>query len=404
MRVQPPCGMSSVRDQYEAYPYPARDPGDEVKRLITGSPSNPVEMDHFIWAGQRDWSRPLRALVAGGGTGDGLIQLAQLLTDAGRQYQITYIELSVAAKKVAEARARKRGLNGITFLTGDLLDAPEHGLFDYIDCCGVLHHLPEPAAGFAALRAALAPGGGLGFMVYAPHGRSGVYPLQEAFGALFADLNPQDRLQAAREVFARVPAGHPFKTNPHIGDHGQSDAGFYDLLLHSTDRAFDVTTLVSVMDLTGWDVPQFCMPALYDLSRLAPVPPDLNPVARMAIAEKLRGTMKVHVGYARPKGAKCQPDPNDLTLVPHLMNVAASQLAQTVARGKPLPLNIGRTQVVLKIAAAAAPLIAAIDGRRSLADIADHTKTDPRRLAGLWSPMAQALTGWGVLLYSRLNR
>ena len=29
-----------VRDQYEAYPYPARDPRDEAKRLITGSPSD----------------------------------------------------------------------------------------------------------------------------------------------------------------------------------------------------------------------------------------------------------------------------------------------------------------------------------------------------------------------------
>ena len=38
--------MSDVRDQYEAYPYPARDPRDEAKRLITGSPSFPVEMDH----------------------------------------------------------------------------------------------------------------------------------------------------------------------------------------------------------------------------------------------------------------------------------------------------------------------------------------------------------------------
>jgi len=29
-----------VRDQYETLPYPERDPADEVRRLITGSPSD----------------------------------------------------------------------------------------------------------------------------------------------------------------------------------------------------------------------------------------------------------------------------------------------------------------------------------------------------------------------------
>ena len=69
--------MSEVKAQYEAFPYPARDPADEAKRLITGSPSHVLEIDHFLFQGRRDWTKPLRALIAGGGTGDGLIQLAQ---------------------------------------------------------------------------------------------------------------------------------------------------------------------------------------------------------------------------------------------------------------------------------------------------------------------------------------
>ena len=38
---------NAVRAQYEAYPYPARDPGDEAQRLITGSPSHLLEIEHF---------------------------------------------------------------------------------------------------------------------------------------------------------------------------------------------------------------------------------------------------------------------------------------------------------------------------------------------------------------------
>ena len=166
--------MNEVAEQYEAYPYPERDPADERKRLITGSPSHPLEIDHFVYGGMRDWAQPLRALVAGGGTGDALIQMAAVLTSAGRPYEITYLDLSQASRKVAEARAEVRGLKGIKFVTGSLLDAPELGQFDYIDCCGVLHHLPDPQEGFDALGRALAPTGGMGLMVYAPYGRSGV--------------------------------------------------------------------------------------------------------------------------------------------------------------------------------------------------------------------------------------
>ena len=32
--------------QYEAYPYPKRDPRDEAKRLVIGSPSHLREVDH----------------------------------------------------------------------------------------------------------------------------------------------------------------------------------------------------------------------------------------------------------------------------------------------------------------------------------------------------------------------
>ena len=46
-----------VRDQYEAYPYPPRDPRDEAKRLIEGSPSHLLEINHYVFAGRRNFSR-----------------------------------------------------------------------------------------------------------------------------------------------------------------------------------------------------------------------------------------------------------------------------------------------------------------------------------------------------------
>jgi len=397
--------MSEVRAQYEAYPYPERDPEDERKRLVTGSPSHVLEIDHFLYQGARDWSQPLRVLVAGGGTGDGLIQIAQQMADAGRAAEITYLDLSAAARRVAEARAKVRSLTGIRFVTGSLLDAADLGQFDYIDCCGVLHHLPDPAAGFRALLAALAPGGGMGFMVYAPYGRSGVYPLQEAFGQLFEGQPPEARLKAARKLVASLPEGHPFRQNPNLGDHKDSDAGFYDLLLHSQDRAFDVRALVAMLEETGWALSGFAMPALYDLARITEPPANLDAVARMALAEKLTGTIKTHVGYAvRGTEARGPAKGGKPGLVPHLKGVRAADLARAVAQGQRPVLRMDGIEALPDLPRRAAPLIGAIDGRRSLAEIGQKAGADAIALASLWAPVERQLGDHGLLLYSTILR
>jgi len=399
--------MNGVQEQYEAYPYPERDPEEERRRLIVGSPSHPHEIDHFIYGGRRDWRKPLRALVAGGGTGDGLIQLAALMDRAGRPCEITYLDLSVAARKVAEARAAIRGLSGIRFITGSLLDAADHGPFDYIDCCGVLHHLPDPQAGFDALAAALAPDGGIGLMVYAPYGRSGVYPLQEAFGAVLPGLPPAERLARARRIFERLPEGHPFRRNPHLVDHEQSDAGFYDLLLHSQDRPFTVAELAAALSGAGLDLVSFNQPALYDLARLLPpgiAPPEsMGRIARMDVAEKLRGTIKTHIAYAVPagRGAVAQARASDRSLVPHLKGVPGPQLARAVAAKGQITMTAGAEKRVETVPKSAAPLIGLIDGRRPLSAIGARAGLDPIAFSARWSVIDRALCGWGMMLYAQ---
>ena len=76
----PGADDGAIRSQYEAYPYPARDPAAEATRLITGSPSHILEIEHYVLAGAR--AGPLNVLVAGGGTGDAAIMLAQQLADS----------------------------------------------------------------------------------------------------------------------------------------------------------------------------------------------------------------------------------------------------------------------------------------------------------------------------------
>ncbi|MDJ1015679.1 MAG: class I SAM-dependent methyltransferase [Paracoccaceae bacterium] len=396
---------NEVRSQYEVYPYPERDPADEAKRLITGSPSLPQEMDHWIWGGARDWTKPLRALVAGGGTGDGLIQLAQMLASAGRPYEITYVDLSTASRAVAEARAAKRRLGSIRFETGSLLNASDFGEFDYIDCCGVLHHLPDPQEGFKALAAALADDGGIGLMVYAPLGRSGVYPLQSAFRRLTGDLPPQEKLAVAKRVFESVPDGHPFKTNPHVVDHRSGDAGFYDLLLHSTDRPFSITELNSALVAAGLELAGVPEPGVYDPAALVPdtaLLDDISPIERMQLAENLRGTFKTHVVYAVRAGRRIPPPLGKPEAVPRLRGIDAARLAGVIAKKGRVRITSGGTAAEFPVPKSAARLVAGVNARRSLADLREASRLDVMAFNAAWTPVEKVLTDAGLLHYSKV--
>jgi len=86
-----PQPLDEVRAQYEALPYPPRDPREEALRLITGTPSHILEVNHYLFSGRLNFNRPFRALVAGGGTGDACIMLAQQLVDRRCPAEVVYL-------------------------------------------------------------------------------------------------------------------------------------------------------------------------------------------------------------------------------------------------------------------------------------------------------------------------
>ncbi len=400
--------MDPVEAQYEAYPYPERDPADEARRLLRGSPSDPAEIDHYLFAGRRDWRAPFSALIAGGGAGDALIMLAQLLHDAGCPASITYLDRSKASRRVAEARAATRGLTGIRFVTGDLAEAPALGPFDYVDCCGVLHHLSAPQAGFDALAQAIAPGGGVGAMVYAPYGRTGVYPLQEALATLTDGMAPAEKLAAAKATLAALPASNWFSRNDLLGDHRASDAGLFDLLLHARDRPFRADEAMAAVAASGLDFLSFIEPARYDPATWAP--PELAARAtgleapqRAALAEKLAGGIKTHVFYAGKRApGVAKPGPG---LRPRLRGGApaakmARALAQAAASGKAFNAVSDGAKRPVRLPPAAAPILKLMDGRRRLGEIAQALGRDWIGFSVEYAPLHRALTGHGLLLYS----
>ncbi len=368
----------NVRDQYEAYPYPSRDPADEAKRLVVGSPSNLLEINHYLFAGRRDFAKPFRALVAGGGTGDATIMLAQQLADAGTAGEVVYLDLSAASRAIAEARAEARGLSNIRFVTGSLLEVGSLGLgvFDYIDCCGVLHHLADPAAGLAALSEVLAEDGGMGLMVYGTYGRSGVYPLQAALRKLVGDRSLSEQVSYARRLLPGLPPTNLFARNPILRDHTGSDAELIDLLLHSQDRSYNVEEIAALVGGGGLNLISFVEPLRYDPATYLKDPVllrqlgSLSPEDRAAVAEKLAGNLKTHVFYVSKRPATdTLAWPDGPEAIPCLRVLDGAQLAKAVQRDLMLKGEFDGLALKFPLPRLAPAMLPWIDGRTSLGDI-----------------------------------
>ena len=370
-----------VRSQYESYPYPERDPADEKKRLLAGSPSNLRELNHYVFGGRRDLSKPMKALVAGGGTGDAVIMLAQHMRDAGVPGEVVHLDLSGPSQAVAQARADIRGLDNIRFVTGSLLDIAEvaPGPWDYIDCCGVLHHLEDPDAGLLALAGQLAPDGGIGIMVYGEYGRTGIYHMQDMLRAIApgGEMPDAERVDIAKRLAGNLPKTSWLVRNGLIRDHvGGGDPGIYDLFLHSRDRAYRVPEVADFVTQAGLRLTGFIEPYRYDPDWLVREPRilkqlrDLDPIARASFAELFTGNLKKHIFYAvRDANPVSLPGTDDPRAVPHLLNQSAEDAAKALPPGGKITVTTEGLATDMAVPALSRSIAALCDGRRSLADI-----------------------------------
>ncbi|MBI2765286.1 MAG: class I SAM-dependent methyltransferase [Chloroflexi bacterium] len=297
--------VSPVREQYEAFPYPPRDPTREMDRLYTTLIGQLALANHVLWGGSRRPGPDFRVLDAGCGTGDNTIFVAEQLRGTGAK--VVGIDLSEQSLSIARERARVRGLD-IQLHHARIEELPALGLgaFDYVVSAGVLHHLPSPAAGLAAIRDVLKPGGGIGLMVYGEYGRTAIYQLQSLFRLIAPDTLPAaERLDTVRKTLRGLRADHwaTFGKGTYSAEidlHG--DAGIYDVFLHSTDRAYTVPAIHEWLAGAGMELVRFIMPATYDPAFYSSTidcrqMPELE---RQAVAELLHGRMQKHSFFAAP--------------------------------------------------------------------------------------------------------
>ena len=384
---------SNVRSLYEEYPFPLRDPRDEAKRLVVAEQESLGKLNHFCFGGRQSFGDGFRVLVAGGGTGDHTIFLAEQL----REYDasVTYIDISRSSLEIAKERALMRNLSNIKFHHLSLLDVSSLNVapFDLISCTGVLHHLPEPERGLEALRTVLAPRGALSLMLYGRAGRLAVYAGQELMRLVNDGVkDPKIKTQYARSVVQRLPETNWLLRgagpNRVLTEFLDDESNLNDVLLHEQDRAYNVLEIydfltsaqLELVEFTSFhtDPPNFrCMydpmvqisdPALRSHVSTLPRP------QQQAIAEAMSCMIACHGFYAAPKAAGRIASPDDLDMVPYFLYFDPADLAGHFrgAAGRECGLNYRKSTVQFEVGRYSADLIAGIDGSRSIGELFDR--------------------------------
>ncbi len=363
---------------YEAHPYPP--PSDDLQayRKIWDEPRRRADA-HLFWPNE-PYRDDRSILVAGCGT----MQAAHY---AIRWPRAHVVGIDASAASVAHARElkRKHTLDNLDLHHLALERAGELGQpFEQVVCTGVLHHLADPGAGLRALQGVLAPGGAMHLMVYAPYGRAGIYMLQEYCRRLGIGRTERDVRELAATLKA-LPPDHPIAPLLRNSPDFASVAGLADALLHPNDRAYSVPQLMGLLRDAGLLFGRWVRQAPYlpwcGALRSAPHHAGLAALApenRYAAIELFRGTMLRHalVAYrADRRGPSALPDFDGeawLRYVP-------VRLPDTIAVRENLPpgaaavlinRNHTYTDLYLPIDARRESLLAAIDGTRTIGQIA----------------------------------
>ncbi len=218
-------------------------------------------------------------------------------------------------------------------------------------------------------------------MVYAPHGRTGVYMMQDALRLVApADLPPAQRVEIAKRLWRQAPETAWLRRNPWITDHVQGgDAGLYDLLLNPRDVAYTVPDFAALLDAAGLEIRCLVEPLRYDPEayftdpRLRERIAGLGAIERAALAEAACGNMGIHIAYVVRKGQAPQaPAWGDPAAVPVLRELEGPKLAAQIPPDGVLRIAFDGLKVPLPLPRLAAAILARVDGRRSIGAIGDE--------------------------------
>ena len=220
--------------------------------MITGS-HNPSEFNGF-------------KTVCGAGTihGDGIQEVRRIIesgTLARGTGTCRAIDVSEASLRYARPRCATLNIRNVRFLNLDLHNISDlNEQFDAIWCTGVLHHLPIPERGWAALVAVLRPGGVMKIMVYSRIARLWVAAARTPIRDLMVEPINDDLLRRVRQRLMDRCTSRIAQTI--INSSGFATlAGVHDLLIHRHEDPFDISRISRALECLRLRLLAFLLPA-----------------------------------------------------------------------------------------------------------------------------------------------
>jgi SAM-dependent methyltransferase len=375
--------MTEVQNFYDRHPYPPPSESlDDYQRLWRDPQRRRAEF-HLFWP-ERSYREQISVLIAGCGT-------SQAAKHALRRpaANITGVDLSATSVNHTQKLKRKYRLDNLCVHQLSIERAAElHATFDLIVCTGVLHHLADPEQGLRVLRGLLKPDGVIHLMVYAPYGRAGIYLLQDfcrRAGVQATKAGIRDLIAA----LAVLPQDHPLTVPLREAPDFRDQAALADALLHPQDRAYSVPQLFELLGGAGLTFCRWLRQAPYSpLCGVMSVIPQSAQLAQLpldeqyAAAELFRGTMLRHSVVARR--VECAGSARRISFADEaFLQYVPIRLPDTVCipRRPPSPTAAvlinrahGYSDLVLPINAREQQLYEAIDGERTIAEIAGSSR------------------------------
>ncbi|MFZ4639227.1 MAG: class I SAM-dependent methyltransferase [Nodosilinea sp.] len=258
---------AAVAHLYNTYPFPPEPLLDEPPPGYNWRWYWPTV--HSFCTGAKPADSRVRVLDAGCGTGVSTEYLAHLNPEA----TVLGIDLSDQALATATERCRRSQATNVSFRQLSLYDVDQiPGQFQWINCVGVLHHLPDPEHGLRALANKLAPGGLIHLFVYAAIGRWEISLMQRAIALVQGNQRGdyRDGVQVGRQIFACLPEGNRLKRREQErwSLENQRDACFADMYVHPQEVDYTIDSLFELIQASGLEFVGFSNPAVWRLERL----------------------------------------------------------------------------------------------------------------------------------------
>jgi SAM-dependent methyltransferase len=373
-----------IRAFYDRYPYPPPiDDLDTYRRRWQDLNRRRADF-HLSWP-EKPFTEARTILIAGCGT-------SQAAKHAARCPSARVIGIDVSATSVrhTDDLRRKHHLTNLEIHQLPIDRVGDLGLaFEQIVCTGVLHHLTNPEAALRALRDVLHPDGAMHLMVYAPYGRAGIYMLQE-FCRRLGIVAGDEAIREMGVALGALPTAHPLTRLLREAPDFRQEAALADALLNPQDRAYSVPQFLDLIGGAGLTLSRWLRQAPYSpqcgiMSRLPQSSriAALAPAQQFAAAELFRGAMVSHsVIVRRGDGLGGSHDAFSGTA---WLDYVPMRMPDTLCVQERLPpgaaaVLINRahtdTDIYMPIDAREKRLVDAIDGTRSIGEIAGGVEHD----------------------------